>query len=209
MADLRPQYSEEVVGHGHPTKADVTSRAWNVEHKEDGTHKDDIIIADYLATDAVETDKIKADAVDDTKIGDAKIKKEHINTDIRGPGLAGGAGTALSVDGIVEVGASVELKCKVIDIGNWDMDALASKDIAHGLTYTDIRSVTVMIRSDGGSLYPLYQAGITGNAVDGHFSVEAAGSDIALYRVTGGSFDGNIFDSDPFNRGFITIWYVA
>lgn len=39
MADLRPQYSEEVVGHGHPTKADVANRAWNVEHAEDGTHK--------------------------------------------------------------------------------------------------------------------------------------------------------------------------
>lgn len=39
MADLRPQYSEEVVGHGHPTKTDVTNRAWNVEHEEDGTHK--------------------------------------------------------------------------------------------------------------------------------------------------------------------------
>ena len=59
MADLRPQYNEEVVGHGHPTKADVTNRAWNVEHKEDGTHKDSVIISDYLATDAVETDKIK------------------------------------------------------------------------------------------------------------------------------------------------------
>lgn len=39
MADLRPKYSEEVVGHGHPTKDDVANRAWNVEHAEDGTHK--------------------------------------------------------------------------------------------------------------------------------------------------------------------------
>lgn len=39
MADLRPQHDEEVVAANHPTKADVTNRAWNVEHDEDGTHK--------------------------------------------------------------------------------------------------------------------------------------------------------------------------
>jgi len=39
MADLRPQYNEEVVGANHPTKTDVTSRAWDVEHDIDGTHK--------------------------------------------------------------------------------------------------------------------------------------------------------------------------
>ena len=39
MADLRPQYSEEVVGANHPTKTDVANRAWNVEHDVDGTHK--------------------------------------------------------------------------------------------------------------------------------------------------------------------------
>jgi len=38
MADLRPQYTEEAVGHGHPTKADVINRAYDVEHGEDGTH---------------------------------------------------------------------------------------------------------------------------------------------------------------------------
>ena len=38
MADLRPQYTEEAVGHGHPTKSDVINRAYNVEHDIDGTH---------------------------------------------------------------------------------------------------------------------------------------------------------------------------
>lgn len=39
MSDLRPQYNEECVGHGHPSKADTLNRAWDVEHNEDGTHK--------------------------------------------------------------------------------------------------------------------------------------------------------------------------
>lgn len=38
MADLRPQFNEEVVAANHPTKADVTNRAWDIEHAEDGTH---------------------------------------------------------------------------------------------------------------------------------------------------------------------------
>lgn len=39
MADLRPQHDEEVVAANHPTKADVTNRAWNIEHEENGMHK--------------------------------------------------------------------------------------------------------------------------------------------------------------------------
>lgn len=40
MADLRPQHNEAAVGANHPTKTDVINRAYNVEHDEDGTHKD-------------------------------------------------------------------------------------------------------------------------------------------------------------------------
>ncbi|MBI2178106.1 MAG: hypothetical protein HYU38_07205 [Candidatus Tectomicrobia bacterium] len=39
MADQRAQYTEEAVGAGHPTKADVVNRLALVEHNTDGTHK--------------------------------------------------------------------------------------------------------------------------------------------------------------------------
>ena len=39
MADQRIQYTEEMVGNGHPTKADTLNRHANVEHNSDGTHK--------------------------------------------------------------------------------------------------------------------------------------------------------------------------
>lgn len=39
MTDLRIQYSEEVVGAGHPTKGDTLNRLTAVEHNSDGTHK--------------------------------------------------------------------------------------------------------------------------------------------------------------------------
>lgn len=56
MADLRPQFSEEAVGANHPTKVDVINRAYNVEHEEDGTHKN-ITQGDGRS---VTTDKIEA-----------------------------------------------------------------------------------------------------------------------------------------------------
>lgn len=39
MADLRIQFSEEMVGTGHPVKADTLNRLSLVEHNNDGTHK--------------------------------------------------------------------------------------------------------------------------------------------------------------------------
>jgi len=38
-ADQRIQYTEEMVGNGHPTKTDTLNRHANVEHNTDGTHK--------------------------------------------------------------------------------------------------------------------------------------------------------------------------
>lgn len=39
MANQRILASEEMVGHGHGTKADTLNRAYNVEHEEDGVHE--------------------------------------------------------------------------------------------------------------------------------------------------------------------------
>ena len=39
MSDQRVQYSEEMVGAGHPTKPDTLNRWVDIEHNTDGTHK--------------------------------------------------------------------------------------------------------------------------------------------------------------------------
>ena len=39
MADQRAQYTEEAVGAGHPTKADVINRLALVEHDNEGKHR--------------------------------------------------------------------------------------------------------------------------------------------------------------------------
>src|SRR4030043_467245 len=39
MTDQRIQYTEKMVGAGHPTKADTLNRLALIEHNTDGTHK--------------------------------------------------------------------------------------------------------------------------------------------------------------------------
>lgn len=169
----------------------------------------DSVNASEIVAGAVGTSELAADAVDDTKIGDAKIKKEHINADVVGTGLAGGAGTALSVDGIVEVGASAELKVKVINIGDWNMDSTASVNVAHGVTLDNIRSVDFVIKDDN-STNRYMSRGST--AADGEMQmwVDSIGAtNIVLARLTGGYFDTAAFDATSFNRGYVTIFYQA
>lgn len=209
---------------GDPTKKDHYNKLWdNAQELADiftaitngiiGTDDpaDFRVDASGLATDAVETAKIKnanvtkakigPDAVDDTKIGDAKIKKEHINADVVGAGLAGGAGTALSVDGIKDAGGT-ELKVKVVEIGDWDMDGTASVTVAHGLTLANIRHIQALVRVDENNYYYVLD-------VDTGGYIFADATNITLHRLTDGLFDGTLYNATSYNRGWVTIWYVA
>lgn len=96
---------------------------------------------------------------------------------------------------------------KIVNIGDWDMDATASLSIAHGVTGLNIRSVTVMIRADSTTeWYQLNQDyGFTG--VDaGNFYWD--GTNIIMSRYGTGFFDGVAFNATTYNRGFITIRYT-
>lgn len=101
--------------------------------------------------------------------------------------------------------ASAGLLCKVIDIGDWDMDATASVAVAHGLTLANIRSVSAIIRKDDDSDRFIAQ-GWNASATD--FYIGAVNSNVNLARLAGGSFDNTNYDSTGFNRGWIVIWYV-
>ena len=97
-----------------------------------------------------------------------------------------------------------ELRVKVINIGDWDMDATANVSISHGLTFTKIRSVIAMIRHD--TLDVLYDINyIIDSTLAGGLSANL--TDIFLFRVTSGFFDATTFDATSFNRGFIMITY--
>lgn len=108
----------------------------------------------------------------------------------------------------VQAKSGEQLKTKIVDIGDWNMDTVANITVAHGIAdYTKIRDVSVMIRNDSVTLQWKLDAGLDVSGVQsGNIGVNNAG-EIALYRQTGSTFDNTSFDSTSFNRGWITILY--
>jgi trimeric autotransporter adhesin len=116
------------------------------------------------------------------------------------------ATAGVTIDGVLLKDTSIsfdagttKLACKVVDIGDWNIDADSSKSVAHGLTWTDIRTITFIIRNDAdSSRYPAPRSddlSIT--------SIEAT----YVILSGGGPFNATSFDSTSYNRGWVTIWY--
>ena len=97
---------------------------------------------------------------------------------------------------------------KVVEIGDWDMDASQFKDVNHGIAdYKKIRTISaIIIADDTINYFPIdtHQTltGTTSGGITG-FSSTA----VTLFRVTGGFFDGVAYNATSFNRGFVTIEY--
>ena len=116
--------------------------------------------------------------------------------------------------GVIETGASAVLKCKVIEIGDWDMaTATGSATItkAHGIAdYEKIRSIEVLIRADSdASFYALNKLDCL-RSISGR--VEILQSNTSLLQLFRGAdvtsmFDDGDFNATGYNRGWITIWY--
>jgi len=104
---------------------------------------------------------------------------------------------------------TLETKQKIVNIGDWNMDSTTNVNVAHGVAdYSKIRGVSVMIIDDGeSSLRPLNYVPNASSGVQG--GINGIGStNITLYRLTGGSFDGTGYDSTSFNRGYVLIDYI-
>ncbi len=98
------------------------------------------------------------------------------------------------------------LKTKIIEIGDWDMDTTITLTVAHGLTLSAIRSISVLIRNDldtNSRIFPIPNTAAT--SVE---QVVADSTNISLVRATGGTFDNTTYDSTSYNRGWITIQYT-
>ena len=99
------------------------------------------------------------------------------------------------------------LKKKIIDIGDWNMDATDSILVGTGITdFLNIRTADVMIISDdSGFLTPLdIFTSQTEGGIGTFFS-----NFITLVRRSGGFFDSTAYNATTFNRGFITIEFEA
>lgn len=104
---------------------------------------------------------------------------------------------------------NIKLNTKVIDIGDWNMDATSGAGVTHGLTLSKIRSVSALIRNDADTIY--YPLSGSGTALVGDVQMVIEGITatlVSLSRQTGGNFDNTAFDSTSYNRGWITIQYT-
>lgn len=115
---------------------------------------------------------------------------------------------AEGVKSVKDQGGGTDLKCKVIDIGDWDMVATSLVTVVHGLTDANIRNVQVFVRNDSGLTLEVNNLikDSVGTSADGSYYI--TGGAVWLRRVTGGAFDSIFYDETSYNRGWITIWYV-
>jgi len=177
---------------GSTTWADDAAAAIKITTGNHDTHDEDIATAiSACLTKNMET-KPTADfvpnATDTYDLGTTSLKWEdlHLNGDFTYAGV-------------------VQPKVKIIEIGDWDMDADSAKAVTHGLTVTNIRDVKVMVRSDAGTLYPIdYTDGA--NFSSGKWA--GGTTTITVSRQTGEFFDTTSFDQTSYNRGWVTITYV-
>lgn len=116
--------------------------------------------------------------------------------------------------GIVpDSGSEPALKYKVVSIGDWDMTVVppGTKTVAHGLSdHKKIRSVSVIVRDDADTnYYDLVQMeSSTGGAIAGAVKLIDS-TNITLQIEGSGTFDDAAFNATSYNRGWITIIFVA
>ena len=120
-----------------------------------------------------------------------------------------GTHTALSTAVVMAVtDGSNTIKTKVINIGDWNMDTTSTVSVAHGLTYAKIRAINISIRNDAdNATYQLNH--LEDVPVTGWTTQSWNATNIILTRTANAFFDSSDFDATSFNRGWITITYVA
>lgn len=114
---------------------------------------------------------------------------------------------------MIREGQTRPLLEKVLEIGDWNMDADSSKAVAHGLTHSKIISIKVIIRDDSDSNRSdlVGTQDIAGTLhYKGSTSLDA--TNINLSRVpstNNGLFDNTNYDSTSYNRGYVSVKYRA
>lgn len=103
----------------------------------------------------------------------------------------------------------ININKKIVEIGDWNMDSTASKDVAHGVTLSKIRTVNAMIRNDADdTYYPVENSYNNATFVASCYIYEIDATSIKMSRYATSTFDSANFDSTSYNRGWITIEYI-
>ena len=110
------------------------------------------------------------------------------------------------VDGLL--GGSAVLT-KIIDLGDWNMDATSATGVTHGLDSSKIRTTVITIRHDNGvNLYDFASYRNSGLSTANDNMIRTNATEVTIQRETGGVFDNVDFNSTSFNRGWVTIQYI-
>jgi len=97
--------------------------------------------------------------------------------------------------GGIKIDSTNTLATKIIDIGQWDMDATQSVDVPHGLSNKQsIRSVNVFIRDDATNVFNKLDR----RSEDGYLG-QITDTNIPLFRTASGTWDNVLYDQTSFN----------
>lgn len=114
---------------------------------------------------------------------------------------------------------NVKLSNKIIPIGDWNMDSTSSVLITHGLDYTKIKSINVIIRNDSDTerlpLLPIVGSNLFAG---GTFEFDSTSIFLRCFAnaeatsffngATTSAFDNTNHDSTSYNRGWVNIEFV-
>lgn len=98
---------------------------------------------------------------------------------------------------------------KILNIGGWNMDASSALSVAHGLTLSKIRAVSVMITNDEGTAHYPISYRISSSDYTPSGAVYLTDSNVVIQRTSVGIFDSTDFDYPSGNRGWVIIDYVS
>ena len=118
-------------------------------------------------------------------------------------------GGTLKVSNVSVSGFSVDdipIYTKIFEIGDWNMDTTGTLNVAHGLDWTKIRSVDIIIRDDANTFHFPINYDVTSARVGGSYYISP--TNIVLVRFNLAYFDGAGFSSTPYNRGWVTVKYI-
>jgi len=118
------------------------------------------------------------------------------------------AGNGVSIEDL----NSNQIKTAKFDIGDWDMDTNATKNVTlTGVNGAKIMNISVAVRDDAGtSIYPLEYYDSSGGLVCGAWQWSSASPSIAyLERFAGCLFDGTDFNATSYNRGYLIVEYIV
>ncbi|MCK5613468.1 hypothetical protein KAR91_66980 [Candidatus Pacearchaeota archaeon] len=104
-------------------------------------------------------------------------------------------------------GATSGLKCRIIEIGDWDMDTVSQVVITPTLDISTIRSISGVVRTDSDAATPEIRP-FGGGALTNQVVVSFARANAINLQCSTASFTAD-WNSTSYNRGWLMIWYEA